>query len=216
MKTKDWAWLAGILLLAVLLLRAEFCNPPKTVEVVKWKMIDLDSLKVTMPRDTVFIPGPERQVLRYVTVTVTSQAQADSLAKAYAELANRYQQLETELQWGWLQGEGYPFEFSKPAYTYADSVTTPDYFHRWAISAEGPITAYEYGVLPICPPVPPVPVSQAQKAHRIGAWMGMQAGATVSPVFGISYRNKYFFTTAGYVTGPKAVQVGLGIDIGVK
>jgi hypothetical protein len=217
MKTKDWIYVAAAIaafVLGALLFRG--CQKPaQTIEVVKWRTVNLDSLKKTLPPDTVFLPGPAKQVLRYVTVTVTNQGQADSLAKAYAELANRYEQLETELTWGWLQGEGEPVEISTPSYTYTDSITTPDYFHRWEIVAEGPVVSYSPQIVPFCPIQVVVP-PRAVKMHRVGAWMGMQTGAQLSPMVGISYRNRYFFTTAGYLPMTKAFQAGVGLDIGVR
>jgi hypothetical protein len=214
MKTKDWIYIIAAVaafILGALLFRG--CQKPEVRTVVKYMPVNLDSLKGAYPPDTVFLPGPERQVLRYVTVTVTSQEQADSLASAYAELANRYSQLEAELQAAWSQGQGDLIEWGVEQHTYIDSITTPQYFHRWEIVAEGPIVSYVPQIIPFCPPAP---AAKAAKAHRVGAWMGMQTGKAIVPIFGISYRNKYFFTTAGYLPGPKAFQAGVGIDIGVK
>jgi hypothetical protein len=216
MKAKDWVYIISAIAafaLGALLFRG--CEKPEVQTVVKYLPANLDSLKAANPPDTVFLPGPTKQVLRYVTVTVTNQEQADSLARAYAELANRYSQLEAEVQWGWFQGEGNPFNISPPQYTYADSVTTADYFHKWEIVAEGSVVSYTPQIIPFCP-IPVVIPPKAAKTHRVGAWLGVQTGPQLSPVVGISYRNKYFFTTAGYLPTLKAFQVGVGLDIGVK
>lgn len=189
MKAKDWIYVAAAIaafVLGALLFRG--CQKPevKTVEVVKYLPVNLDSLKATIEPVKVEVPGPERQVLRYVTVTVTNQEQADSLAKAYAELANRYSQLEAELQWGWFQGEGAPFDISPPRYMYTDSVTTADYFHRWEIVAEGPVVSYTPQIVPFCPPPPTL---KPAKMHRAGGFVGAQTttGGVFRPAFGAKY-----------------------------
>jgi hypothetical protein len=217
MKTKDWIYVAAAVaafVLGALLFRG--CQKPKTSSPeIRWRVLDLDSLKAAWgySPDTVFLPGPERQVVRYVTVSIPDQRAADSLAARYAELANRYSQLEAELQAAWSQGQGDLIEWGVEQHTYIDSITTPQYFHRWEIVAEGPIVSYVPQIIPFCPPAP---APKAAKMHRIGAWMGVQTGPTVSPVVGLSYRNRYFFTTAGYLPTVKAFQAGVGIDVGVK
>lgn len=213
MKAKDWLYIAGISLLAVLLLRAEFCTKPKVVEVVRWRTINLDSLKAQIEPVKIEVPGPERQVLRYVTVTVVDQQSVDSLAARYAELANKYSQLKAELEATWDDGQGQAIEWATEQHSYTDSVTTPEFFHRWEIVAEGPIVSYSPTIIPFCP-IPDAP--KAIKQHRVGAWLGVQTGPQFSPIVGISYRNRYFFTTAGYLPNAKAAQVGIGIDIGVR
>lgn len=197
MKALNYVLAAVVVALALLLLRTG-CKAPEVVEVVKWHTVNLDSLKATIEPVIVNVPGPERQVVRYVTVKVETQAQADSLAQAYAELANKYANLETELQWAWMQGEGDAIDWEKEGYEYTDSVTTPTYFHRWKISASGPVTAYEFGVQPICIPCPDV-APPAKKLHRAGLFAGGQTTpAGLRPVVG-----------AGYGYGPIRLQAGV-------
>ena len=219
MKILNYILAAVVVALAVLLLRTG-CQAPQVVEVVKWHTVNLDSLKATMRPDTVFVPGPERQVLRYVTVTIETQAQADSIAKAYAELANKYQSLETELQWAWMSGEGLPIDWEKEGYEYADSVTTDTYFHRWKISASGPVTAYEFGVQPICIPCPEV-APPAKKLHRVGLFAGGQtAPAGLRPVVGAGYGYGPIRLQAGVLPAAQGMrtegQILLGLEMGLK
>lgn len=220
MKTKDWVYIIAAVaafILGALLFRG--CKPPKveTVTVVKYRPVNLDSLKATMPPDTVFIPGPARQVVRYVPVTITDAAQADSLMQVYAELAKKYAALQDELGWAWDAGDGAPIEWGQDETVYADSVTTKDYFHRWEIRAAGPITGYKFGVLPFCPE-PPAPAAKAPKLHRAGLFAGGQTmPGGLRPIVGASYGFGAIRLQAGFLPsayGEKAQgQLITGIEI---
>lgn len=218
MKAKDWLYIAGLTLLAVLLLRAEFCTKPKTVEVTRWQVPNMDSLKALIEPETIRVPV-EKVVTKYVTLTITDQASADSLAQVYADLAKRYADLQTELQWAWLQGEGEGIEWEAQEQVYADSVTTPDYFHKWEIRAEGPINSYAYSVIPLCPAVYVPEVKN--KMHRIGLLAGGQTMPDgLRPIFGATYGYGPIRLHGGYLPtaqGQKAQgQVLLGIEIPVR
>jgi hypothetical protein len=221
MKAKDIIYLLAIGALAALLLR-ECARKPQTVERIVVQTIDLDSLKRTLPPDTVIVPGPARQVVRYVTVTVTSQAQADSLAKEYAALAQQFSDMQTELQWAWMQGEGqFPFEVEEPEHVYADSITTGQYFHRWDIRAQGPIKSYSYGIIPICPTSPTVKAA-TPKYHRAGLYVGGQTlpGGGLRPAYGLKYGWAGLNVHGTYLPGtgaePRAFQLLTGFEIPFK
>lgn len=222
MKVKDWLYISGIALLAILLLRAEFCSKPKTVEVVKVVPVDLDSLKRAKPPDTVFLPGPERQVLRYVTVPIPDQRTADSLADRFAELANRYALLQAKLQSTWDQGSGDTLQLDVERHTYIDSMTTTDYFHRWEIIAEGPIVSYMPQVVPFCPGIY-VPASKPVKQHRVGIFFGGQtAQGALRPVYSGKYSYNWMSIQAAYLPGanhlslPGEFQLSAGIEIPIR
>lgn len=218
MKGKDWLYIAGIALLAVLLLRAEFCSKPKASALeIQWRVLDLDSLKEAWgySPDTVFLPGPERQVLRYVTVPIPDQTTADSIAARYAELAKKYAQMESELQAAWSQGQGNVVEWEVEEHVYTDSVTTPQYFHRWEIVAEGPIISYTPQIIPFCPPAP---TAKAPKLHRAGLFAGGQTmPGGLRPILGASYGFGVLKVQAGFLPaayGEKAQgQITTGVEI---
>jgi hypothetical protein len=222
MKAKDWIYIIAAVaafVLGALLFRG--CQKPaQTVEVVKWRTVNLDSLKATMPRDTVIIPGPARQVVRYVPVTITDQAQADSLMQVYAELAKRYAVLQDELGWVWDAGDGNPIEWGQDETVYADSVTTKDYFHRWEIRATGSITGYKFGVLPFCPELV-APPAEVKKLHRAGLFAGGQTmPGGLRPILGASYGFGVIRLQAGFLPaayGEKAqCMVLTGVEIPFK
>ena len=79
MKAKDIFFLLIIGALAAMLLR-ECARKQQTVERVVVQTIDLDSLKATIEPLKIEVPGPERQVLRYVTLSIVDQRAADSIA----------------------------------------------------------------------------------------------------------------------------------------
>lgn len=219
MKTKDWVYIIAAVaafILGALLFRG--CRPAKveTVTVVKIRPVNLDSLKATMPPDTVFIPGPARQVVRYVPVTITDQAQADSLMQVYAELAKKYADLQDELGWAWDAGDGAPIEWGQDETVYADSVTTKGYFHRWEIRAQGPIMGYKFGVVPFCPI--PYTAPEVKKLHRAGLFAGAQTmPGGLRPILGASYGFGVIRLQAGFLPaayGEKAQgQVITGVEI---
>lgn len=220
MKGKDWLYIAGIALLAVLLLRAEFCSKPKaSAPEIQWRVLDLDSLKAAWGYhpDTVFLPGPERQVLRYVTVPIPDQTTADSIADRYAELAKKYAQMESELQAAWSQGQGDVIEWGVEEHVYTDSVTTPQYFHRWEIVAEGPIVSYTPQIIPFCPV--PYTVPPKAKLHRVGAYFGGQtAQGIIRPIYSGKYGYRFLNIHAGYLPRvnrlslPGEFQVSAGVE----
>jgi len=220
MKIKDWLYVAAAVaafVLGALLFRG--CQKPKTSSPeIRWRVLDLDSLKAAWGYhpDTVFLPGPAKQVLRYVTVTVTNQEQADSLAARYVELANKYSQLEAELQAAWSQGQGDLIEWGVEQHTYKDSVTTPQYFHRWEIVADGPILSYSPLVIPFCPPPQP---EKAPKLQRVGFFVGAQSDFSGSfrPAFGAKYGWAGLSLHGAYLpktgTDKAAIQLLTGFEI---
>lgn len=217
MKTKDWVYIIAAVaafVLGALLFRG--CKRPATVEVVKYLPVNLDSLKATIEPLKVEVPGPERQVVRYVTVPIPDQSTADSLAAKYAELARKYAQMEAELQAAWNSGFGDVIEWGVEEHVYADSVTTPQYFHRWEIVAEGPIVSYTPQIIPFCPPPP---AAKAPKMQRIGIMVGAQAnaGGLFRPVFGVKYGWGGLSISGAYLprTGTEqgAVQLMTGVEI---
>lgn len=220
MKIKDWVYIIAAVaafVLGALLFRG--CKPAKieTVTVIKYQPIDIDSLKATIEPVIVEVPGPARQVVRYVPVTITDQAQADSLMGVYAELAKKYAALQDELGWAWDSGDGAPIEWGQDETVYADSVTTKDYFHRWEIRAAGPITGYKFGVLPFCPELP-APVAEVKKLHRAGLFVGAQTmPGGLRPIVGASYGFGVIRLQAGFLPsayGEKAQgQLITGIEI---
>lgn len=208
---------SAVILLTVLLVK-QCGKPPKveTVTVVKYQPIDIDSLKATIEPVIVEVPGPARQVVRYVPVTITDQAQADSMMQVYAELAKRYAALQDELGWAWDAGDGNPIEWGTDEQVYADSVTTKDYFHRWEIRAQGPITAYSFGIVPFCPI--PYTVPEVKKLHRAGLFVGAQMmPGGLRPIVGASYGFGILRLQAGFLPaayGEKAQgQVITGVEI---
>ena len=221
MKTKDWVYIIAAVaafVLGALLFRG--CKQPATVEVVKYLPVNLDSLKATIEPVIVEVPGPERQVVRYVPVTITSQEQSDSIRKVYDDLAKRYASLQDELSWAWDAGEGQPIEWGQDETVYADSVTTPDYFHRWEIRAAGPITGYKFGVLPFCPE-PVAPPAEVKKLHRAGLFAGAQTiPGGLRPIVGASYGFGVLKVQAGFlpsIAGEKAQgQLITGVEIPFK
>jgi hypothetical protein len=221
MKAKDIIYLLAIGALAALLLR-ECARKPQTVEVVRVQTIDLDSLKRTIPPDVVIVPGPERQVLRYVTVTITSKEQADSLMREYDAIAKQFGDLQTELQWRWMSGDGEPpFEIQEPEHAYADSVKTDEYFHRWAITAKGPITSYSFGIIPFCETQEPCPDPKKPARHRIGAYFGGQTSASITrPVYALKYSRGWASVQGGYIPSgggqPEAGQILVGLEIPIR
>ena len=221
MKAKDVAYLVVIGVLLGLL--ASECTKRKPIERIVVQEVNLDSLKATLPPDTVIVPGPARQVVRYVTVTVTSQAQADSLAREYAALAQQFSDMQTQTQWGWLQGEGqFPFEVEEPEHVYSDSITTADYFHRWDIRAQGSIKSYSYAVIPICPTLSSPPAKAKKPArHRIGAYWGGQTSASVTrSVYAVKYSRGWASVQGGYLPAhngqPDAAQLLIGLEIPIR
>ncbi len=217
-------WLLIVAVLALLLgflVRGAFIKKPAPLQVFKYLPVNLDSLKATIPRDTVEVPG--KRVTRIVRVPVlrSDTALVDSLMDQYTEQRDYYERLLVTLQgddkdFGWNWSESVVLETKESVY--ADSITTPDYFHEWYISAEGPIKTYSYRVIPLCP-VPAI--LKPAKSHRIGAFAGLQTNAgTWRQVYGVTYRYKWAQFNAGYL--PKAgnlsagLQFTVGADIGVK
>ncbi len=185
--------------------------------------MDLDSLKATIPRDTVEVPG--KQVTRIVRVPVllSDTALVDSLMDQYTEQRDYYERLLATLKgddkdFGWNWSENIILETKESVY--ADSITTPGYFHEWYISAEGPIKTYSYRVIPLCP-VPAI--LKPAKSHRIGAFAGLQTElGALRQIYGPMYRYKFLQIQAGYLPPvkkldiPGAVQVSAGVDFGIK
>lgn len=219
MKTKDWLYIIAAVaafVLGALLFRG--CKQPATVEVVKYLPVNLDSLKATIEPLKIEVPGPERQVVRYVTVPIPDQTTADSIAARYAELAKKYAQMEAELQAAWNSGLGDVIEWGVEEHVYADSLTTPQYFHRWEIVAEGPIVSYTPQIIPFCPPPP---AAKTPKLHRAGLFAGAQTmPGSLRPIVGASYGFGVIRVQAGFLPaayGEKAQgQILTGIEIPVK
>lgn len=218
MKTLNYVLAATIAVLAFLLLRTG-CSEPKTVEVVKWRTVNLDSLKATMPPDTVLIPA--KQVVKYVPIKVSTNDPRviDSLVAAYREMELHYNGLANNLitGWNWDTDE---VILDTRQHVYEDSVTTPGYFHRWLIEAEGPITSYTYGVQPICIPCPEV-VPPTKKPHRFGVYVGGQTIPTgMRSVFALKYGYGPLNIQAGYLPAysgqQRAGQVLVGVEIPLK
>lgn len=200
MKVKDWIYVAAAVAafaLGALLFRG--CKPKASATEIQWRVLDLDSLKAAWGYhpDTVFLPGPERQVLRYVTVPIPDQTTADSIAARYAELAKKYAQMESELQAAWSQGQGDAVEWEVEEHVYTDSMTTPQYFHHWEIVAEGPIVSYTPQIIPFCPPPP---AAKTPKLHRVGAYFGGQtAQGIIRPIYSGKYGYRFLNIHAGYL-----------------
>lgn len=222
MKAKDLLYFivsySAVILLTVLLVK-QCGKPPKveTVTVMKYQPINLDSLKATIEPVIVEVPGPARQVVRYVPVTITDAAQADSLMQVYAELAKKYAALQDELGWAWDAGDGAPIEWGQDETVYSDSITTQDYFHRWTIRAQGPITGYEFGIKAFGQPIPFVEPVQP-KLHRAGLFAGAQTmPGGLRPIVGASYGFGVLKVQAGFlpsIAGEKAQGMVLtGIEI---
>ncbi len=216
-----WLLIVAVLALALGFLVRGCGKKSDPVQVFKWLPVNIDSLKATIPRDTVEVPG--KQVTRIVRVPVllSDTALVDSLMREYTEQRDYFQSLLATLQgddkdFGWNWSESVVLETKESVY--ADSITTPDYFHEWYISAEGPIKTYSYRVIPLCP-VPAI--LKPAKSHRIGAFAGLQTNAgTWRQVYGVTYRYNWAQVNAGYL--PKAgnlsagLQFTVGADIGVK
>ena len=218
MKASHYILSGVIALLAILLLRTG-CQAPQVVEVVKWVTIDLDSLKATMPPDTVVIPG--KQIVKYVPIKVsTSDPRViDSMVNAYREMEAHYNSMANNLitGWDWQTDE---VTINTKAHIYEDSVSTPTYFHRWLIEAEGPITSYRFGVQPICIPCPEV-APPAKKLHRVGLFAGGQTmPGGLRPVVGAGYGYGPIRLQAGVLPAAQGArtegQILLGLEIGLK
>jgi hypothetical protein len=217
MKAKDIFFLLVIGALAAMLLR-ECARKQQTVERIVVQAIDLDSLKATIEPIKIEVPGPERQVLRYVTLSIPDQRAADSIAARYAELANRYSQLEAELQAAWASGDGEAIDWHTQQHAYIDSITTPQFFHRWEIVAEGPILSYTPQIIPFCPSAPQVKAT-TPKYHRAGLYVGGQTlpGGGLRPAYGLKYGWAGLNVHGTYLPGtgaePRAFQLLTGFEI---
>jgi len=178
----------------------------------------MDSLKATVKPDTVIVAG--KQVTRIVRVPIllTDTALVDSLRRAYAGQRDYYDELIAKLKgddkdFGWNWGS---VELETKENVYADSVTTPQFFHRWYIAAEGPIKTYSYQIIPFCPP--PVTITpKAPKTHFLTIGAGAQFSNELRPVYVGGYRWRFLHASVGYL--PKvgnesaAVQLSAGLDI---
>jgi len=207
-------------LLGALLFRG--CGKTSPEVVTRYLPVNLDSLKRTIPPDT--IPAPGEQIIRIVRVPVilSDTATVDSLVRSFQSQVSYYKELIAQLRgddkdFGWNWSESVVLQTKENFY--ADSVSTATYFHKWNITAEGPIRNYTYQVIPLCP----VPAIITPKYHRIGLFAGLQtAQGSLRQIYGAMYRYKFLQVQAGYMPAitklnlSDAFQVSAGIDVGVK
>lgn len=213
---KDWAFLAVILLLLALLLRAEFCSKPEPLEVVRWRSVDLDSLKTVWgpDPDSVVSPIPPfvEQVPRVIALRDT--AAVDSLIRVFAAQRLYYSALVSRLEaavrereeaQGRLQDSLDRLVLLERVSVYQDSAVTPSYFHRWKIEAEGPLRSYAYTVIPLCPD----PVLPTRKNNRAFVGFGGQAQAgALRQVYVAGYGYKWAWAQVGYLPPVRSLSLG--------
>jgi len=219
-----WLIVAAIpaFLLGALLFRG--CKP-QPVTIYKEVPVNLDSLKRTIPPDTVFMPG--NQIVRIVRVPflMSDTTTIDSLIRTFQGQVSYYEELIRQLRgddrdFGWNWSESVVLETKENFYS--DSVSTATYFHRWNITAEGPIRNYTYQVIPLCPMVS-IPDIRKPLRHRVGLFAGLQTTeGSLRQIYGGMYRYKFVQVQVGYLPAVSklslsgAVQVSVGVDIGIK
>jgi hypothetical protein len=108
-----------------------------------------------------------------------------------------------------------------PEHAFSDSIKTADYFHRWDIRAQGPITSYSYGVIPFCDPIPEQPEAKKPARHRVGAYFGGQTSQGVTrPVYALKYGRGWASVQGGYIPGgggqKEAGQSLIGVEIPIQ
>lgn len=220
MKAREWIFLSVILILAVILLRVTYCNPPKAGKA------DCPPADV-LPPDTVEIIAPAGQVVtdKPLTVILTDSAAVDSLIKVFDEKREYYSGLVARLQAALIEKER---DLSRTreeletvtiltkATVYEDSVKTDRYFHKWKVEAAGDILSYAFSVQPFCP-APQVP---RLKPHRIGAGVGLQtASGAWRQVYTVGYSWKSAKIDLGYLPRVQSLslkpefQLSVGLEV---
>ena len=190
--------------------------------------VNIDSIIAALPPDTILVPGPDNQVIKWFpsVIDLTDTAAVDSLLTAlldqkgyYTGLVDRLQQAIGRKDSALVDAQA-KLELIMRTNVYEDSTRTDTYFHRWRIEAEGPIRAYTFGITPIFPPqvtCPPL------RPHHIGFMFGGQAeGGTIRPVYSARYGYKFLTGQFGYLPSSQklgtktALQLSAGIEISFK
>lgn len=223
-------WLIVVAVLAAVLgaLFVKQCASPKCPPIPE---INLDSLKATLEKPPVILPGEKEQVIRWLpkVIDLTDTAAVDSLLRVLEEQEAYFAGLRDQLEDGIRKKEEQladaedeikRLELLIKVNEYQDSVRTDSYFHKWAITAEGPIRSYSYSIIPFCPQ--PLAV-KTPAAHRIGLGAGGQAEAgAIRPLYAFKYQYKWLWASTGYLPGSDklqtkdAVQIVGGFTIGIK
>lgn len=199
------------------------------IKTVTWcPPIDMDSLKATLPPDTILIPGPGKQVVKWQTkyVNLKDTAAVDSLRRAAKEQMEYYAGLFTRLDDAVksrdtaltnAKARVEELELLLRTNEYSDSVKTDTYEHHWRIVADGPIRSYTYGIVPIFPPQTTIPKA---KYNRVAVFAGGQAEAgAIRPIYELEYSRKWLGCKAGYLPKSKtlgtepAFQFSTGVNI---
>lgn len=221
MKSERWAYLAAILLLLVLILRVQFCSKPNPVEVVRWRSVDLDSLKAALGYDPDSLIAPIPPFVEQVPLVVTLKdtATVDSLIRVYNAQRLYYSDLLARLEGAVKQRETERDALAdsldrlvllERVSVYEDSAQTASYFHRWKIEAEGPLRSYAYTVIPICPQ----PVLPVLKNNRVFIGVGAQGQAgALRQVYLAGYGYKWAWVQAGYLPPVRSLSLGGAVQV---
>jgi len=224
-----WIVIAALAAFALGALLFRGCGKTKTVRYCP--PVNVDSLIATLPKDTVLVPDPDNQVVKWLprVIDLTDTAAVDSLLAVLIDQKQYYSALVDRL--GEAIGkrdsaladahtELERLELIMRTNIYQDSARTEQYFHRWRIEAEGPIRSYSFGIVPICPPQPTIP---KVKHHRAGLYIGGQAeGGAIRPVYTARYGYRFIGVQAAYL--PKSTRLGTapafqfsaGIDVPIR
>lgn len=216
-----WLLVAAIPAFVLGLLLFRGCGKTSPQVVTQYLPVNLDSLKATIPPDTITLPPHQITRIIRVPVPLGDSATVDSLVRVFQGQIDYYRELVAQLRgddkdFGWNWDETVVLN-TKESF-YSDSITTEKYFHRWNITAEGPVKSYTYQIIPLCPMVS---IPPAKKHHILLSLGGQFSEGLIRPVYSAGYGYKWMRFQAGYLppnrTGSKsAFQVSAGVDIPLK
>lgn len=225
MKVKGF-WLVVVALAAGALGAFLFRGCGKTKTVTWCPPVDMDSLRATIPPDTILVPGS--QVVKFIPekVNLKDTAAIDSLLRQFQEMQGYYAGLTDQLKNAIgrkdsavanAQRRVEELELLIRTNEYSDSVATDTYTHHWRIIAEGPIRSYTYGIVPIFPPQPTIPKT---RLNRVAVYIGghVDDGA-IRPLYELEYSRRWLQGKAGYLPRSKALakepafQLSAGVNI---
>ena len=215
-----WLLVAAIPAFALGGLLFRGCGKTSPDVVTRYLSVNLDSLKATIPPDTIKLPGNQITRIVRVPVLLSDTMTVDSLTKAFRRQISYYEELIRQLRgddrnFGWDWSESIVLQTKENFY--ADSVSTPTYFHKWNITAEGPIKGYTYQVIPFCP----VPAILTPKKHHLLLGLGgLVQDGLIRPIYSAGYGYKFLRIQGGYIpktaTEKGAFQIQAGLDVPIK